>query len=120
MAFTDEEKTRILHYLGYSVFESDSIAVRAVNGLDAYESKIGFIVRDILNKIAYVESEVYGTIPLSKAITDGAIQLRAHYALSHLWRLARAYVVQLSTMLKVPVCSDIFNSAVIFNTESQQ
>lgn len=109
MAFTDEEKTRILFYLGYSVFEDDGPAMRAINSMDSKEARVGFIVRDLLKKIADVECQIHETIPLAKAVSDGAIQLRVHYTLDHLWRLGRSYVAQLATMFKISIFSDIFS-----------
>lgn len=110
MAFTDEEKTRILFYLGYSAFEDDGPAVRAINGMDSKEPRVGFIVRELLKKIEDVVCQIHETIPLSKAVSDDKIQLRVHYTLDHLWRLGRSYVAQLATMFKVAIFSDIFST----------
>lgn len=108
--FSTEEKTRILFYLGYSVFEDDGPAMRAINSMDSKEERVGFIVRDLLRKINEVECEIHGTIPLAKAVSDGQIELRVHYTLDHLWRLGRSYVAQLATMFKISIFSDIFSS----------
>lgn len=110
MAFTDEEKTRLLYYLGYSVFEDDGPAMRAINSLDAKEARAGFIVRDLLRRISDVECQIHETIPLSQAVQDGSIQLRVHYTLDHLWRLGRSYVAQLATFCKISIYSDVFSS----------
>lgn len=110
MAFTSAEKTRILFYLGYSLYEDSGPAWRAINGLDAREAAAGGIVRQLLEDINDVLVQHKKTIALSKAIEDGSIKLRAHYSLDHLRRLGRQYVNQLATFIKVSIESDIFSS----------
>lgn len=110
MSFSQQEKARILFYLGYSLFEDNGPAMRALNSLDAKEAFGGFIIRDLLDKIDQVRTQVHQTMPLAKAIKDGSIELRSHYTLDHLWRMGRSYVAQLATYVKVSICSDIFSS----------
>lgn len=110
MAFSAEEKTKILFYLGYSVFEDDGPAQRAINSLDSKESVGGFIIRDLLDKLDDVRDQVTQTIALSKAIRDGSIELRVHYTLDHLWKLGRHYVVQLARYIKVYISGDVFST----------
>lgn len=110
MAFTDEEKGRLLFVLGYSIFEDNGPAMRGINSLDSKETIAGPIIRDLLAKILDVVEQIHKTIPLAKAIEDGSIKLRAHYTLEHLWRLGRSYVSQLATFCKISIFSDIFSS----------
>lgn len=109
MAFTSQEKIRILFYLGYSMFEDDGPAMRAINSLDSREATSGFLVRELLDKIDNVRRQIDQTIPISKAVQDGSLQIRAHYTLDHLWRLGRSYVSQLAAFTKVSIFSDIFS-----------
>lgn len=118
MAFADIEKTKILFYLGYSVFEDDGPAVRAINGLDAKEARIGWLIRDLLEKMDDLRVQVHKTIPLSKAIEDDKIKLRAHYTLDHIWRIGRGYVNQLANICKVAVVSQIFAASSLVNDPS--
>jgi hypothetical protein len=111
MAFTADEKSRILFYLGYSVFEDDGPAMRAIHSLDSKESVGGFIIRELLERIEDVRRGVHQTIILGKAIEDGSIKLRVHYTLAHLWQLGRSYVTQLAGFAKVSIFSDIFSSS---------
>jgi hypothetical protein len=99
----------MLFFLGYSVFEDDGPAMRAINSLDSKETVAGFIIRDLLSKLEDIREQVHKTIPLGKAIEDGSIKLRAHYTLDHLWRLGRSYVTQLSRYLKISVSGDVFS-----------
>lgn len=110
MPFTGQEKTRLLYYLGYSLFEDDGPAMRAIHGLDSKEEVAGPIIRDLMASIEDVLCQVRKTIPLSMATKDGSIELRAHYTLDHLWRLGRAYVNRLGSFCKISVYSDIFSS----------
>lgn len=111
MAFTTEEKTRLLFYLGYSVFEDDGPAMRAYNSLDSKEAVGGFIIRELLVKLSDIEREIHKTILIAKAIEDGSIKIRAHYTLDHMWRLGRSYVVQLSRFTKVAIDGDVFSTS---------
>lgn len=109
MAFTADEKTKILFYLGYSVFEDDGPAMRAINSLDSKESTAGFLIRDLIVRLDDIREQIHSTIPLAKAIRDGAIELRVHYTLDHLWRLGRSYVSQLAQYIKVSIFGDVFS-----------
>jgi hypothetical protein len=110
MAFTSQEKTKILYYLGYSVFEDDGPAMRAIHSLDSKESVGGFIIRGILDKLDVIEEQIQQTIPLAKAIRDGSIEIRVHMTLDHLWRLGRSQVNRLARFTKVSIGGDIFSS----------
>ena len=110
MSFSDAEKTRMLFYLGYSVFEDNGPAMRAINSLDAKEAVGGSIIRDLLSKLDDIRAQIHKTIPLSKAIEDGSIKLRSHYTLAHLRSLGRDYVGQLATFTKISVFSDVFGA----------
>lgn len=110
MAFTDQEKTKILFYLGYSVFEDDGPAMRAIHSLDSKESTGGFLIRDLLIKLDNIREQIEQTIPLAKAVRDGSIELRVHYTLDHLWRMGRSYVVQLARYIKVFISGDVFST----------
>lgn len=100
----------MLFYLGYSVFEDGGPAIRALNSLDSKEAVAGFLIRDILDKIEDIRIQIHKTIPLSKAIEDGSIKVRAHMTLEHLWRMGRQLVNQLATYTKISIESDIFSS----------
>lgn len=110
MAFSAEEKTRILFFLGYSVFEDDGPAVRSLNSLDSKEAAAGPIVRDLLSKLNDVDGEIHETMPLAAAVEDGSIKVRAHYTLDHLRRLGRSYVNRLARFLKISISGDVFSS----------
>lgn len=110
MAFTSDEKIRILFYLGYSVFEDGGPAWRGINSLDAREATGGFLIRDVMDKIDNIRRQLDETIPLAKAVQDGSLQLRAHYTLDHLRRLGRMYVSQLAAFVAIDADHDIFGT----------
>lgn len=110
MPFSPQEKTQLLFLLGYSVYEDDGPAMRALNGLDQYEDRAGLIVRDLMASIEDVRCQIRKTIPLSMAVKDGSIEIRAHYTYDHLCRMGRTYVKQLADFLKISVFDDIFSS----------
>lgn len=111
MAFSQTERSRILYYLGYSVFEDDGPAIRALNSLDTKEAVAGPIVRDLLSKMDDVDREIHETIPLAAAVEDGSVKIRAHYTLDHLRRMGRGYVNRLARFLKISVSGDVFASS---------
>lgn len=111
MAFSSEEKTRILFFLGYSIFEDDGPAIRTLNSLDSKEAAAGPIVRDLLSKLNDVDKEIHETMPLAAAVEDGSIKVRAHYTLDHLRRLGRSYVNRLARFLKISISGDVFASS---------
>jgi len=108
VAFTPAEKAAILFYLGYSGFEDDGPAMRAVNSLDSKESTMGPFVRDTLDKLRVMDEEIFATRPLAKATQDGSIQLRVHYTMAHLVNMARQYVTRLARWTKIAVQGDVF------------
>lgn len=110
MAFTDTEKTDLLFILGYSLFEDNGKAIRAINGLDNYEVKAGHIIRDLIEKIKQCHGELMNVIPLAQAISTGSTQIRAHYTLDQICRLGRTFVNQLATFTKIAIFSDIFST----------
>lgn len=110
MAFTAQEKARLLFYLGYSGFEDDGLAIRAINGLDAKEAFMGPIVREQLDFIGLVDREIRESLPLAAALEDGSIKIRAHYTLSVQRGLGRQYVGRLSSWTKIPIGpNDVFS-----------
>lgn len=111
MSFTPTEKSKILFYLGYSMFEDNGPAMRAINSLDSKEAIAGPVIRDLLLKLDDVAREIHETIPLASAVQDGSITVRAHYTLDHLWRLGRSYVNQLARFMKVSIDGDVFSSS---------
>lgn len=111
MAFSPTERSRILFYLGYSIFEDDGPAIRTLNSLDTKEAVAGPIVRDLLSKLDDVDKEMHETMALAAAVEDGSIKLRAHYTLDHLRRLGRSYVNRLARFLKISISGDIFSSS---------
>lgn len=111
MAFTRAEKFRMLFYLGYSGFEDDGPAIRAINGLDAHEADMGEIIREILDKLRAIDEQIVQTMPLAKAISTGGVEPRAHYTLDHLWRLGRSQVMRLARFTKIMVAGDVFSQA---------
>jgi hypothetical protein len=110
MPFTPIEKANILFFLGYSGFEDDGPAMRAINSLDNFEKTMGPIIRDLLDKLAQVDRDIHETRPLAKAVKDGSIELRAHYTLSHLWNLGRSYVTRMARWTKIQAVGDVFGS----------
>jgi hypothetical protein len=110
MSFTATEKSKILYYLGYSGFEDDGAAIRAINSLDSHESFMGPMVREILDKLSLIDKDIMETRPLAKAIKDGSIELRAHYTMDHLWRMGRQMVSRLARWTKIQVSGDVFSA----------
>ena len=110
MAFSATERSRILFYLGYSIFEDDGPAIRTLNSLDTKEAVAGPIVRDLLTKLEEVDKEIHDTMVLAAAVEDGSIKVRAHYTLDHLRRLGRSYVNRLARFLKISISGDVFSS----------
>lgn len=108
MAFSVSEKAYLLFYLGYSGFEDDGPAQRAINSLDSQEIRMGPIIRDHLEKLQVIDKEIFETIPLASAIEDGSIKVRAHYTLNHLCKVARQYVTRLSRWTKIQIGDDVF------------
>jgi hypothetical protein len=104
---TDFEKTQALFFLGYSVFEDDGPAIRAFNSLPS-QPLAGDFIRPMLSQIETLRCEIFSIRPLTKAIQDGAIQLRAHYTFKVLCAMGRQLVGQLSSITKVSIFSDIF------------
>lgn len=110
MSFSATEKSKLLFYLGYSVYEDSGPAMRSINSLDSKEAVAGPIVRDLLLKLEDVDREIHETIPLAAAVEDGTIKIRAHYTLDHLRRLGRSYVNRLARFLKISIDGDVFSS----------
>ncbi len=110
MAFTATEKGQILFYLGYSGFEDDGPAMRAVNSMDGREATMGPMIRDILDKLSLIDRQIQETTPLAKAIRDGSIELRAHYTMEHLWRMGRQQVSRLARWTKISISGDVFST----------
>lgn len=100
-----------MFYLGYSGFEDDGPAQRAINSLDSQEVRMGPILRDLLDKLQQVDREIHESLPLSAAIEDGSIKLRAHYTISHLRSVGRQYVNRLSRWTKIMVAADVYSTA---------
>ena len=109
MAFTQQEKYTMLFYLGYSVFEDDGPAVRAINSLDAKDPPAGMIIRPILAMLVDVDQAMSQVIPLTLAIEDGSVKIRAHYAIEQQRRLGKQQVARLSAFIKVAVAYDMFS-----------
>jgi hypothetical protein len=109
MAFTQQEKYTMLFYLGYSVFEDDGPAVRAINSLDAKDPPAGTIIRPILAMLVDVDQAMSQVIPLTLAIEDGSVKIRAHYAIEQQRRLGKQQVARLSAFIKVAVAYDMFS-----------
>ncbi len=108
-SLTDYEKARVLFFLGYSIFEDDGNAIRALNSLVNYPIA-GDFIRPILTKLDQIDASIQGTIPIAQAIQDGTIQLRAHYTLKHLQKLGQQQINRLATFTKISICSDVFSS----------
>jgi len=108
MAFSQSEKSRILFYLGYSVFEDDGPAMRAINSLDSVEAKARPIIQPIMDEIDRVQREIRQTTEIALAIEDGSVKLRAHYTLATLRSIGVQQVGQLSGFLAVPAKRNIF------------
>jgi hypothetical protein len=106
---SDFEKAKVLKYLGYSIFEDDGPAVRAINSL-ASKPLAGDFIRPMLDDLDKVECEIRGLAPIALAISTGAVQTRVHYAKSYWLREGRRIVGNLSSFIKVSVFSDVFSS----------
>lgn len=106
---TDFEKTKVLLYLGYSIFEDDGPAIRAINSL-ASKPLAGDFVRPLLDDIDNVKRELRNLGPIAKAIAAGAIQMRVHYSRTHWLCEGRRFVGELSSTTKISIFSDIFSS----------
>lgn len=100
----------MLFYLGYSGFEDDGPAMRAINSLGSKEATMGPMIRDILDKLEQIDNQIMETMPLAKAIQDGSIQLRAHYTMDHLWRMGRQLVSRLARWTKISISGDVYGS----------
>lgn len=111
MAFSVDEKTRMLYFLGYSIFEDDGPAVRAINGLDSKEAAGGTILRSLLRDLERVDCEIMETLTLAAAIKDGSIEIRAHYTLAHLRQVGRQLVNRLARFTKVAIAGDLFSAS---------
>lgn len=108
MAFTAEERANMLFYLGFSGFEDDGPAMRALNSLDSKEATMGPIVRQCLDRLQLIDRQIQETMPLAKAIKVGAEELRAHYTMDHLWRMGRSQVTRLARWTKIQINGDVF------------
>jgi hypothetical protein len=108
MALSATEKTSILFWLGYSVFEDDGPAMRAIHSVDAHPQADPF-VREILRKLGEIDRDIHNVRPLAMAIQDGSIHLRVHYTIDNLRRLGRQQVGRLSSFLKISIFSDVFS-----------
>lgn len=105
---TELEKTKCLFYLGYSIFEDNGPAMRALSSLDA-KPLAGVFIRPILAELERIDCQVKEVAVLAKAIADGSVQVRAHYTLSVLYKMGRTQVGRLATLIKVSVFSDVFS-----------
>lgn len=112
-ALTDLEKTKILFYLGYSVFEDNGPAIRAIHSLDS-KPVAGDFIRPILEKLDKLREEIFKDRVLSKAIATAAIQVRSHYTFSMQCRIGRQLVGQLGSFAKIAVGSDVFANGAAF------
>jgi hypothetical protein len=110
VAFSPPERTKLLFYLGYSIFEDSGDVMRAINSLDSKEELAGPIIRDLLLKLEDIDREIHETMTLAAAVEDGSIKVRAHYTLDHLRRMGRGYVHRLARFLKVQIDGDVFGS----------
>lgn len=108
MALSAQEKARVLFFLGYSIFEDDGPAVRSLNSLDSKPLAESFI-RPILDKLEKIDADIFATRPIAMAISDGALELRAHYTFAHLSRLGRQQVSRLASFTKISIASDVFS-----------
>ncbi len=106
---TDFEKTKVLFYLGYSIFEDDGPAIRALNSL-ASKPLAGDFIRPLLDDLDKVEQEIRNLAPIAKAIAAGAIQMRVHYSRDYWLREGRRLVGRLSSFTKISIFSDVFSS----------
>src|SRR5258705_3359402 len=110
MAFTSTEKFRILFYLGYSGFEDDGPAMRAINSLDSHEAGMGPIVRDLLDKLQQLDRDIHDLRDVAIATQTGSVQTRANYSLDVLWKMGRSLVGRLAGFTKIMVYTDVFSS----------
>lgn len=107
MALTTDEKTRVRYYLGYSVFENDGPAERALNSIDSYEGA-DVIIRGDLDELVAIDAQFKKLRPISLAVQVGAEQLRAHYTLGVMRSVGRQVVGRIASFLSIPVKRDVF------------
>lgn len=117
MAFTAQEKALCFFYLGYSGFEDDGPARRAIDSMDAKESTFRPIVKPILDELQALDREIGKVKALTKAIEDGSVKIRAHYTIEQLWRLGTQQVGRLSGFLKVAVKHNVFSSSIPYASD---
>lgn len=106
---TDFEKARVLYFLGYSTFEDDGPAVRALNGL-ASKPLAGDFIREILDKLVLLDKDIFNLRDIALAISTGGVQTRALYSFQTLCRMGRQLVGRLSSFTKISIFSDVFSS----------
>lgn len=109
MAFSSTEKAQMLFYLGYSIFEDDGPAVRALNSLDAKDPPAGTVIRPIIAMLVQIDQAMAQIIPLTLAIEDGSVKIRAHYAIDQQRRLGKQQVARLAAFTKIAVAYDMFS-----------
>lgn len=111
---TDLEEKKVLFYLGYSIFEDNGPAMRAINSL-ASQPLAGDFVRPLIEKLDKLREEIFQDRILSSAIATAAIQIRGHYHFSMQCRQGRQIVGQLGSFIKVSVASDVFSNGAAFD-----
>ena len=106
---TDFEKTKVLFYLGYSIFEDNGPARRAIDSLGAFPLA-GDFVRPILEDLDKIQQEIRNLAPIALAISTGGVQTRVQYSRDYWLREGRRQVGMLSSFIKVSIFSDVFSS----------
>ncbi len=105
-----DERLDVLFYAGYSAFEDDGPAVRAVNSVESHP-EMAPRIRLILDELRDVDRQISEVKPLAKAVKDGKIELRAAYSLDVLRDLGRQAVTRLCLFLAIRRKNDVFSSA---------
>jgi hypothetical protein len=112
MGLTEQQIAYVLFYLGYSGFEDDGPAIKAINTLQSSSLAAYMIpiVVDLLQKLQDIRRDIHESRVVGEAISTGGVQTRGHYTVEHYWRIGRMYVTQLARFLKIAVYGDIFSA----------
>lgn len=114
---TDFEKAKVLFYLGYSIFEDDGPAVRALNSLVS-KPLAGDFIRPLIEDLGKVDQELRDLAPIAVAISTGGVQTRVQYSREFWLKEGRRHVGRLSSFTKISIFSDVFSSGAGHRPES--
>lgn len=110
MALTDTQKAEVRFYCGYSVLDNASAISRAIDGLDANAAAATLVLTE-LETCKRIDAQLREVGVLSKAIRDGAIELRAHYTLGVLQAQGRQAAMRIARFLGIALGGDVFSGS---------